>query len=163
VQPHTVVSRGLGRSPENPAMSKFLGFDHIDTRVRSLAAVEPFYDRLMHELGLPTKRHSFVDAAGDWHELKPGQIHNVAEYFEASPVGRPAFFIGFIEDPAMTPTLTRIAFRAELAELPRWEEFLREIGAAAIERSESMEEYPAIFFEDPAGTKLEIVARKPRE
>ena len=81
-------------------MAKFLGFDHIDTRVRSLAAVEPFYDRLMRELGLPTKKHSFVDAIGDWHELKPGQIHNVAEYFEEPPVDRAAFFIGFIEDPA---------------------------------------------------------------
>jgi len=144
-------------------MPKFLGFDHIDTRVRSLKAVEPFYDRLMRELGLPKKKHSFVDAAGDWHELKPGQIHNVVEYFEESPIGRAAFFIGFIEDPDMTPTRTRIAFRAELAELPRWEEFLREIGAVTVERSESMEEYPAIFFEDPAGTLLEIVARKQRE
>jgi hypothetical protein len=27
-------------------MPKFLGFDHIDMRVPSLAAVEAFYDRL---------------------------------------------------------------------------------------------------------------------
>ena len=142
-------------------MASFFGFDHIDTRVPSLARVEPFYDRLMKELGLPRKRHSFVDAAGDWHELVPGQTHNVAEYYEELQPDRASFFIGFIEDPAMTPTKTRIAFRVKsAAELPRWETLLREMGAQKIERSESMDDYPAIFFEDPAGTMLEIVARK---
>lgn len=143
-------------------MPQFLGFDHIDTRVRSLALVEPFYDLLMPQLGLPKKRHSFVDLAGDWHELRPGQVHNVAEYFELPTHGRATFFIGFIEDPHMKPTLTRIAFRAgSAAEIPQWEKALRQIGALHIELSADMDEYPAIFFEDPAGTLLEIVARKP--
>lgn len=145
-------------------MPQFFGFDHVDTRVRSLGLVEPFYDRLMPELGLPKKKHSFVDAAGDWHSLKPGQKHNVAEYFEESGPGRTPFFIGFIEDPQMKPTFTRIAFRVgSAAEMQRWEKFLREIGALNIEPSEDMDGYPALFFADPAGTLLEIVARKPTE
>jgi catechol 2,3-dioxygenase-like lactoylglutathione lyase family enzyme len=143
-------------------MSGFLGFDHIDTRVRSLAAVEPFYDRLMAELGLPFKKHSFVDEAGDWHSLDAGQQYNVAEYFEASQPDRAACFIGFIEDPAMRPVLTRIAFRVKAPiDVDHWVRLLGEIGAVNIEPSASMEEYPAIFFEDPAGTRLEVTARKP--
>jgi catechol 2,3-dioxygenase-like lactoylglutathione lyase family enzyme len=143
-------------------MSEFLGFDHIDTRVRSLAAVEPFYDRLMARLGLPTKKHSYVDEAGDWHSLETGQQCNVAEYFEEPQPDRAVFFIGFIEDPAMRPVFTRIAFRVPAPlDVDQWMRFLREIGAMNIEPSATMEEYPAIFFEDPAGTKLEVVARKP--
>lgn len=141
-------------------MPEFLGFDHIDTRVRSLAAVEPFYDRLMSVLGLPKKQRSFVDAQGDWHDLKPGQPHNVAEYFEDSAAGRAAFFIGFIEDAAMLPVKTRIAFRVPGPfDAAHWERVLREVGAKNIEPSASMSDYPAIFFEDPTGTKLEVVAR----
>ena len=143
-------------------MPEFLGFDHIDTRVRSLAAVEPFYDRLMAMLGLPQKKHSFVDEQGDWHALKPGQAHNVAEYFEESAAGRAACFIVFIEDTAMVPVRTRIAFRVSAPfDADYWQRVLREIGAGNIQPSESMDDYPAIFFEDPAGTKLEVVARKP--
>jgi len=143
-------------------MPKFFGFDHVDTRVRSLSQVEPFYDQLMEALGLPRKRHCFVDADGNWVDLKPGQAYNVAEYYEEVQPGHASFFIGFIEDPAMTPTKTRIAFRIESpAELPKWEEFLHEIGARNIERGEFVDDYPAIFFEDPAGTVLEIAARKP--
>jgi catechol 2,3-dioxygenase-like lactoylglutathione lyase family enzyme len=141
-------------------MPEFLGFDHIDTRVRSLAAVEPFYDRLMVRLGLPTKKHSYVNEAGDWHSLDAGQRYNAAEYFESRQPDRAVFFIGFIEDPAMRPVLTRIAFRVPAPlDVDQWVRFLREIGAMNIEPSASMEEYPAIFFEDPAGTKLEVVAR----
>jgi catechol 2,3-dioxygenase-like lactoylglutathione lyase family enzyme len=143
-------------------MSGFLGFDHIDTRVRSLAAVESFYDRLMARLGLTRKKHSLVDEAGDWHSLDAGQQYNVAEYFEEPQPDRAVFFIGFIEDPAMRPVWTRIAFRVPAPlDVEQWLRFLREIGAVNIEPSASMDEYPAIFFEDPAGTKLEVAARKP--
>ncbi len=143
-------------------MRRFQGFDHIDTRVRSLVIVEPFYDRLMAELGMPRKKLSFVDDAGDWHELKPGQAHNVAEYFEEPGPDRPSYFIGFIEDPRMTPTRTRIAFRvSSRAEVERWNVRLPELGGVNVELSADMDGYPAVFFEDPAGTLLEIVARKP--
>jgi RimJ/RimL family protein N-acetyltransferase len=139
----------------------FLGFDHIDARVRSVKAVEAFYDRLMPELGLPKKRHAHVDERGEWHEASDERPYNTIEYYEAPQPGETLFFIGFSEDTSMQPTLTRIAFRiATAGDLPRWRSVLAEIGAVHIEDSAS-QEYPAIFFEDAAGTKLEICARPP--
>jgi hypothetical protein len=142
---------------------RFLGFDHIDARVRSVKAVEEFYDRLMPELGLPKKRHARVDEHGDWHEASDERPYNTIEYYEEASPGTTPFFIGFSEDAGMTPTLTRIAFRVEVAsELGRFRSLLSSIGATKIEDSAS-QEYPAIFFEDAAGTKLEICARPPRQ
>jgi hypothetical protein len=43
-----------------------------------------------------------------------------------------------------------------------WEPRLRELGAREIEFSEDMDTYPALFFEDPGGTKLELCARNRR-
>jgi catechol 2,3-dioxygenase-like lactoylglutathione lyase family enzyme len=138
----------------------FLGFDHVDTRVRSLAAVEAFYDKLMPEIGLPDKDCHNVDAAGVWSRAKPGESYNTVEYHEKAADGRPAHFMGLIEDPAMKAVSTRIAFRvASISELDRWVALLGRIGACNIEPSASFEDWPAVFFEDPAGTKLEIVAR----
>ncbi len=142
-------------------MATFLGFDHIDTRVLSIKAVEPLYDRLMPQLGMPEKRYAHVDKDGEWNDPAPDKPYNTVEYYEPPAPGIVRHFIGFIEDASMTPVLTRIAFRANSAdELERWHDFLSSIGAVRIERSES-ETYPAIFFEDPVGTKLEIVARAP--
>ena len=140
----------------------FLGFDHIDTRVRSLRNVEGFYDKLMPELGLPQKRLSHVDERGDWYEPSDARPYNTVEYFEPATPGKVTCFIGFIEDPKMVPNLTRIAFRVLEPALDRWHSFLSSIGAVNIEWSASAE-YPALFFEDPAGTKLEVVARRPRD
>src|SRR5690242_5416806 len=106
-------------------MPEFLGFDHVDTRVRSLAAVEAFSDRLMPEIGLPEKDFHIVDAAGDWSRARPGEKYNTVEYHEKGSDGRPAHFIGFIEDPSMKPVSTRIAFRiASVGDLDRWIAFL---------------------------------------
>ncbi|HYK53681.1 MAG TPA: VOC family protein, partial [Candidatus Eremiobacteraceae bacterium] len=128
---------------------------------RSLAAVEDFYDKLMPALGLPEKDCHVVDAAGDWSRAEPGEKYNTVEYHEKPSDGRPAHFIGFIEDPSMEPVLTRIAFRvASVAELDRWIAILKDLGARNIEPSSSYEDWAAVFFEDPAGTKLEIVARE---
>jgi catechol 2,3-dioxygenase-like lactoylglutathione lyase family enzyme len=138
----------------------FHGFDHIDVRVASLPAVEPFYDVLLADLGLPRKRYSHVDAGGEWHEASDERPYNVAEYFELPSPGAVARFIGIIEDRAMRPTKTRIAFRlGSRANLDRMHERLHELGAKRIELSEDMENYPAVFFEDPAGTNLELCAR----
>jgi hypothetical protein len=142
------------------ASNRFLGFDHIDTRVSSLKAVEAFYDRLMPELGLPAKRMAHVDERGDWDDPSDAKPYNAVEYYEPKESGKVGFFIGVIEDKTMTPTLTRIAFRVTQSELERWHSFLTSIGAVNIQWSASAE-YPAIFFEDPAHTKLEIVARHP--
>ena len=142
--------------------NSFLGFDHIDLRVKSLSAVEKFYDALLPKLGLTRKKCSHVDTDGEWHESSDDKPYNAAEYYEELKSGTAAFFIGVIEDPAMRPTATRVAFRvASRADLDRWERDLVSIGAVHVEPSVEMESYSAIFFDDPAGTRLELCARRP--
>ena len=143
---------------------RFLGFDHVDTRVRSLAAVEPFYDAIMPELGLGRKTYSFVDERGEWHKREGGDDYNTIEYHEDGvEPGELGAFIGFIESPDMTPVATRIAFTVRnRSALIAWEKTLKQRGARAVEFSEDMEDYPALFFEDPAGTRLELCARLPK-
>ena len=145
-------------------MSTFAGFDHIDVRVRSLERAEPFYDQFLAALGLGVKRPAYVDPAGEWVALPEGVAYNVAEYYETPRAGVVGHFIGIIEDAAMTPTATRIAFRLPPGEpLEPWRTRLLEFGAQQGEMSEDLEEYPAIFFEDPCGTRLELCARRPRK
>jgi catechol 2,3-dioxygenase-like lactoylglutathione lyase family enzyme len=141
---------------------KILGLDHADIRVPSLAAVEPFYDALLPALGLSRKTESHVDAKGDWYDVDGSHPRNVAEYHTPLVPGSPGWFVGFIEDPGMIPTATRIAFALDgEANLPAIEVHVRNAGGRVIEWSiEST--YPALFFEDPAGTRLEICARRPR-
>lgn len=143
-------------------MATFGGYDHIDCRVQSLAAVEAFYDELMPELGLPRKRFSYVDEQGAWHDASPEHTYNAIEFFEEPQADRATFFIGFIERRDHVPGLTRIAFRAGAGRMMELEALLKRIGAKRVERSADLDEYPAIFFEDTCGTKLEIVARAPR-
>jgi catechol 2,3-dioxygenase-like lactoylglutathione lyase family enzyme len=140
----------------------FLGFDHIDLRVRSLSAVEKFYDALLPKLGLTRKHYAHVDAGGEWHEPSDDKPYNAAEYYEELKSGVAAFFIGVIEDSSTQPTATRIAFRvANRAELDGWQRDLGSLGAVRIEPSAELEVYPALFFEDPTGTRLELCARRP--
>jgi catechol 2,3-dioxygenase-like lactoylglutathione lyase family enzyme len=142
----------------------FLGYDHVDARVPSIARVEPFYDRLMPELNLPEKQYAHVDGAGEWHAPTEERPYNAVEYHEEARASdeRATFFIGFIEDPATVPGKTRIAFRIPSeADLIHWHAMLLAIGARAVEWSEG-DDYPAIFFEDPCGTKLEVCARRSR-
>ena len=138
-----------------------LGFDHIDTRVKSVKRVEPFYDRLMPALGLTEKTYSYLDQEGNWNEADATR-YNIIEYCEPRQPDRAFYFIGFVEDPQMQPVGTRIAFRIGPDQLDEWLKRLQEIGARNIELSGDPEQYPAIFFEDPAGTKLEVVGRKTR-
>jgi catechol 2,3-dioxygenase-like lactoylglutathione lyase family enzyme len=144
-------------------MNAFLGFDHVDVRVRSVAQVEAFYDAILPALGLGRKSYAHVAADGEWHDVDDSHPANAVEFFERSDGKRPPRFIGFIEDAAMVPVATRLAFAVGSAdELEGWEERLRAIGARALERSEDMSGYPALFFEDPAGTRLELCARNVR-
>jgi hypothetical protein len=83
--------------------AQFLGFDHIDVRVRSLAAVERFYDELMPALGLSIKSFSFVDGAGEWHAASARVAYNTVEYWEPGRPGDRGRFIGFIEDATRFP------------------------------------------------------------
>ncbi len=147
---------------EDPGVAhrqEFLGFDHVDARVSSLALVETFYDRLMPLLGLTRKRTAFVDGEGDWLDAGPLGEYNAIEYYTPPVAGAASYFIGFIENRDHVPPLTRIAFR--VASPSAWLSTLEELGARNVEPSAEMSVYPAIFFEDPAGTKLELVARKP--
>jgi hypothetical protein len=139
-------------------------FDHVDTRVRSVAEVEPFYDRLMPALGWERKTTAHVDAAGEWRDVDDAHPYNAIEYYaSAEGPGPPPAFIGFIEDPEMKPSKTRIAFAlSSPLELIEWEPRLREFGAKHVERSEDMDGYPALLFEDPSGTRLELCARVKR-
>lgn len=129
--------------------------------MRSLAAVESFYDALMPELGLPQKRFAYVDEIGEWHEISSEHGYNTVEYFERPQPGRTPFFFGLIERADHQPGLTRIAFRIEFDRMLELESLLEPMGACMVARSEDLETYPAIFFEDPQGTKLELVARRP--
>ena len=137
-------------------MNEFLGFDHIDCRVRSLAAVESFYDQILPEIGLTDKRHAFVDADGEWHSA--GDRYNVAEYYQPKTVPKPRHFIGIIEDPEHNRNQTRIAFRVPRAKLDSLQTLLERAGARNVQASKD-EKYQAIFFEDPGGTRLEFIGR----
>ncbi|HEX8805687.1 MAG TPA: VOC family protein [Candidatus Aquilonibacter sp.] len=139
-------------------MAEFYGFDHVDCRVRSLAAVEAFYDDLLPEIGLSEKRYAYVDPDGEWHT--EFDAYNAVEYFEAAHPPKPRRFFGIIENPLHRNNDTRVAFRVEHTRLNELIALLRKIGATSIELSEEMETYPAVFFEDPAGTKLELIGRE---
>ncbi|MDQ6930608.1 MAG: VOC family protein [Candidatus Eremiobacteraeota bacterium] len=143
---------------EHPTV--FLGFDHLDVRVSSLAAVEQFYDLLMPALGLPVKRYAFV-AGDEWRTVTSTDIYNAVEYVQSAPSGTAATFIGIIEDLEMQATRTRVAFPVpDPASLQTWVAFLTEIKARDVELSSDFVAYPAVFFEDPAETKWEICARR---
>ncbi|MBV9103588.1 MAG: VOC family protein [Candidatus Eremiobacteraeota bacterium] len=140
-------------------MTQFNGFDHVDVRVRSLRLCEPFYDRLLPALGLVHKRFAFVDRNGEWCDVPDGATPNVVEFHEDTN-GHRGRFVGIIEDAMMRPTQTRLALRlSSHDELERWYARLPQIGARAVERSSDMTAYPAIFFEDPCGTRWELCAR----
>jgi catechol 2,3-dioxygenase-like lactoylglutathione lyase family enzyme len=137
----------------------FLGIDHVDSRVPALGAVETFYDELMRRLGLTGKHYAMVTFGGEqWDEGTP-ERYNAVEYHEEGVTGRPALFFGVIEEVGAEPARGRVAFAVTEDSLDEWHRFLNEIGAREVERSES-EWYPAVFFTDPLGTRLEVVARR---
>ncbi len=140
---------------------KLLGLDHADIRVPSIAAVERFYDVLFPALGLSRKSEAFVGSDGEWYEVDPEHPRNAIEYHTPVEHGSAGWFVGFIEDRAMVPTPTRIAFALdEAANLPAVEPLVREAGGRSVEWSIETD-YPSLFFEDPIGTRLEICARRP--
>ncbi len=139
---------------------KLLRLDHADIRVPSLAAVEGFYDIVLPALGLSRKTESHVGPDGEWYDVDGVRPRNAIEYRPPIESGSPAWFVGFIED-GLSATATRIAFALDdEADLPPIESLVREAGGRVIEWSAD-ENYPALFFEDPAGTRLEICVRRP--
>lgn len=137
-------------------MIEFYGFDHIDCRVRSLAAVEAFYDDLLPEIGLTEKRYAYVDPDGEWHQ--DFDTYNAIEYFEPEHPTKPRRFFGVIENPLHRNNDTRIAFRVAHERMAELIALLQRIGAASLELSDDAS-YRAVFFEDPLGTKLELIGR----
>lgn len=122
-------------------------FDHIDLRVRELAAALPFYRELLPALGFTT----LGDTGPEWYNwYAPGE-------------GKTAFF-GFTVDPEHRPNGTRISFWAETREeVDEVAAVVRRAGGQALEGPEVCLDYTpdyyAFFFEDPDGNKLEICCR----
>jgi catechol 2,3-dioxygenase-like lactoylglutathione lyase family enzyme len=136
------------------------GLDHVDMRVPALGAVEHFYDAFAERLGLKTKRFAKVGFGGSsWEDGSP-EDYNAVEYYADPVAGRARVFFGVIEEPEAQPSKTRIAFAVSEDELDEWERLLPGIGAREIERGDPG--YPAVFFTDPLGTRLEVCARRPR-
>jgi catechol 2,3-dioxygenase-like lactoylglutathione lyase family enzyme len=139
----------------------FLGIDHIDLRVPALGAVEAFYDRLFQRLGLTCKKYSVVTFGGEsWNDGTP-ENYNAVEWFEEHVHGRAVPFFGVIEEEGAQAAHGRIAFAVAKDSLDEWARVLPEMGAREIERCED-DAYPAVFFTDPLGTRLEVCARPPR-
>ncbi len=139
----------------------FLGIDHVDLRVPALGAVESFYDRFFERLGLTKKTYSVVTFGGEsWNGGTPDD-YNAVEWYEEHVHGRRAAFFGVIEEAGSVPAHGRIAFAVEKDSLDEWARVLPELGAREIEVS-SEASYPAVFFTDPLGTRLEVCARPPR-
>lgn len=139
----------------------YLGIDHIDLRVPALGVVEAFYDAFLGRLGLTSKKYSLVETGGAaWEDATP-ERYNAVEWYEENVSGRAALFFGVIEEEGAQPARGRIAFAVPRESLDTWERALREIGAREVERNDQ-EWYPAIFFTDPLGTRLEVCARLPR-
>jgi catechol-2,3-dioxygenase len=123
-------------------------FDHVDMRVRNLALVRPFYDRVLAAMGC-TKQNADEESVGYHHPGESG----------AEP------FLWLVEEPDHDPGPTRIAFAAATrADVDRWAELAREAGAQAFEAPQVVTDYGptyyAAFIEDPEGNKLEICCRK---
>ena len=119
-------------------------FDHIDLRVADLASVREFYGVLLPRLGFT-------------------EDMNIPDWLQFSTQGEgPTEFFGVTQSPGHTPNENRIAFWASsMAEVDAIARVLREIGARNIEGPSHVdsEGYYAVFFEDPAGNRLEVCYR----
>jgi catechol 2,3-dioxygenase-like lactoylglutathione lyase family enzyme len=119
-------------------------FDHIDLRVPELEAVREFYGALLPRLGFT-------------------QDMNIPDWLQYNSQGDgPTEFFGVTQSPGHTPNENRIAFWASsIAEVDEIAQVLREIGARNIEgpSHEDSEDYYGVFFEDPAGNRLEVCHR----
>jgi catechol 2,3-dioxygenase-like lactoylglutathione lyase family enzyme len=140
---------------------EFLGIDHIDLRVPALGAVEAFYDKLFARLGLTQKKYSVVTFGGESWNDAGAENYNAVEWYEEHVHGRRVAFFGLIEEDGAQPARGRIAFAVSEDSLEEWARVLPEIGAREVEVSRE-EPYPAVFFTDPLGTRLEVCARPPR-
>lgn len=139
---------------------KLLGLDHADIRVPAISAVEAFYDAVFPALGLSRKTESHVGIDGEWYDVDASHPRNAVEYHTPLEAGARGWFVGIIEDSPMIATGTRIAFALDREDaLADAEALIFRAGGRIVEMSHD-ENYPALFFEDPVGTRLEICVRK---
>jgi catechol 2,3-dioxygenase-like lactoylglutathione lyase family enzyme len=128
--------------------------DHIDLRVRDLAAAAPFYRALLPALGFT--REVFIE---DWLQFEaPGDPPAETSGAASAPAAQ---FFGLTEDPAHQPNATRVAFRADSpARVDQLAALVARLGARHLE-GPGLEApgYYAVFFDDPSGNRLEIVHR----
>jgi predicted enzyme related to lactoylglutathione lyase len=120
-------------------------FDHIDLRVPRLKEVAAFYETLLPALGFSRQ----VNVEG-WLQ------------FEAAD-GSITEFFGITESAAHVPNENRIAFWAESpAEVDQIARVAATAGGRSMEGPMDYEPgYYAVFFEDPAGNRLEVCYRRP--
>jgi len=138
----------LRRRPIENHKVKTRCFDHIDLRVKDIAAARKFYGKFLPQLGFVKEKpgryyHTFYSAGGD----------------------KPSEFFGFTRDKNHKPNRTRIAFWADTREeVDKLARLVRKAGGKALEGPELCSGYSpgyyAFFFEDPDGNKLEICCRK---
>ena len=122
--------------------------DHLDVRVKDVAAARRFYEPFCAALGLTR-----VEAGPIWTS------------FESSDPSAP--FLAIAADPNFSPSRTRIALRADSrADVDRIARVARIAGATNFEEPhhcpEYAEGYYAAFFDDPDGNRLEICYRPKR-
>lgn len=122
-------------------------FDHLDFRVRDVAAAKPFYDGLLRLFGMRGKAQD--DGTVVYLRIKGGAIEEA---------------FALLEDPAHSPNGTRVAFFApSTGDVDRMASRMQELGARAFEAPAWCPEigpnYYACFFEDAEGNKFEIVHR----
>lgn len=120
-------------------------FDHIDLRVSDITLVSDFYRALLPALGFTQDL-----TIPEWLQ------------FYAEGGGATEFF-GVTESPTHVPNENRIAFWASsVAEVNELARLLNGIGAKNIEGpgyEDDSSTYYAVFFEDPAGNRLEVCHR----
>ena len=119
---------------------------HVDLRVRNRAKAVEFYDAFLNVLGATRDEgKSFTT----WQIPPP----DAPEDWEATE------WFGITEDPAMTPSSTRVAFDApSRGTVDAIATYLPAIGARNVEMDDGIygATYYAVFFEDPDGNKLEV-------
>lgn len=122
-------------------------FSHIDLRVPDLAAVLPFYEKLMPAIGFG-RRHG----DGQW-EIFAG---------EGSHPSLP--YVAITQEKDHRPNATRIAFWAgSREEVDRAAAAIRSSGCRNVQGPRPCPEYSptyyAVYFEDPCGNRLEVCFR----
>jgi catechol 2,3-dioxygenase-like lactoylglutathione lyase family enzyme len=122
-------------------------FDHLDFRVRDVAAAKPFYDGLLRLFGMRGKAQE--DGSVVYLRIAGGKIEEA---------------FALLEDREHRPSGTRVAFFASTTEdVERFAARLRELGSTNMEGPEWCPEigpnYYACFFEDAEGNRFEIVCR----